>query len=249
MIASDARAEIEELVLRILRRDDAHERSLFRYIGYDWTGDRGWYFWPKGRSGVFALKEQDSAREDGDLRTVCRFYYYPDPEEEGSSDFSLQEQLVRSSGLFARRGPEPAACCALHARSSVEAFADLAHGTGIPTLEARQSLCPSLFCLGCLTFGWERNRLRSCSVEAPIRSRTFAHREVFLPSRDGGETRVLRAREIDRDVPCYDLALSFAHMLFADAELPFTEELQNESYDPDGMGRSLFLFSGERNSE
>lgn len=246
MTASDARAEIEDLVLRILRRDDAHERSLFRYLGYDWTGDRGWYFWPKERAGAYALKEQNSARLGTDLKTVFSLYYYPDIEEDASADFSLQEQMVRSSDLFARSGPELTACCELHARPCAEAFADLANGTGIPTLEARRSLCPSLFCVGCLTFEWRRDRLCACSVEAAVRSRTFAFRDVVLPDASaGGETLVLEARQLDRDVPCFDLAYSFARMLLTDAELPFTEEFGNGVSGPDGIGRSLFRFSTE----
>ena len=250
MTTINARSEIEELVLHIQRRDDAHERSVFRYMGYDWSGDLGWYFWPKERAGVFSLKEQDSTWHEQTLQSVFRLYYYPDLDEETSAMFSLQEQMVRASELFTRQRPKFSACCALHESTSdhplAEPFADLANGTGIPTVQARQSMCPALFCIGELTFQWEQERLCSCRIEAPIRSQTFAIRDVFLPSVDGqGETLVLKAREIDRNVPCFELARSFVLGLFFDAELPLMEESEGECLDPNGIGRSLFRFAIE----
>ncbi|HWQ62233.1 MAG TPA: hypothetical protein VN521_07970, partial [Negativicutes bacterium] len=181
-------------------------------ISFDWTGPCGWFFWPRNHRGVYLLKEQSSAQSEGD-----RFYlyYYPHPDEDVFADFSLAEQVARVSEVFSSQGVQFYEDCCEHGHGGCRGgpFQDLRAGKGIPVPAARERLAASLYWVGALTFGWRGGRLRSLTVEAPCRSRTWAIVDIPGPRGDGP---ALRAGDIDRNVPCWQLAWSFVTALAAD---------------------------------
>ncbi len=213
-VEMQASRRMESMLFSLVERgtDKAvRARMHFKYISFDWVGPCGWFFWPRRRRGVYLLKEQAAARDD------ARFslYYYPHPDEGVFGDFSLAEQAARVSGIFSSQGVQFYEGCPEHGHCDCreEPFADLREGKGIPVPAARERLSASLYWVGALTFGWRGGRLHSLTVEAPLRSRTWAIVDIPGPRGDGP---ALRAGDIDRNAPCWRLAWGFAAALAAD---------------------------------
>lgn len=211
---AQARSRLEDLLFSLVERGvdkDVRVRMHFKYISFDWVGPCGWFFWPRRRQGVYLLKMQSSAL-DGDRFFL---YYYPHPDEGVFSDFSLAEQAARVSEVFSSQGVGFYEGCPEHGHCDCgeEPFRDLRQGKGIPVPVARERLSASLYWIGALTFGWRCGQLDVLTLEAPVRSRTWAITDIPGPLGDGP---ALRAGDIDRNAPCWRLAWGFVAALAAD---------------------------------
>lgn len=222
--------------------DEAARAAMnFKYISFDWVGAPGWFFWPRARRGVYQIKEQ-AVRQGGDKTTV-RFslYYYPHPDEDVFIDFSLAEQAARVSEIFGSQGVLFYEGCSGHGHCGCreEPFQDLREGKGIPVPDARGRLADSLYWVGALTLLWRQDDLEALTLEAPRRSRTWAIVDIPGP-RDGGLE--LKAGDIDRNVPCWHLAKSFAVALTEDFGRAIFSIRQFDDLGKEAMKRCVIGF-------
>lgn len=196
--------------------DEATRAAMnFKYISFDWVGLPGWFFWPRTRQGVYQIKEQATLQDGDETTVIFSLYYYPHPEEDVFIDFSLVEQAARVSEIFDSKGVRFYEGCSGHGHCGCheEPFGDLREGKGIPVPDVRGRLTDSLYWVGALTILWRQNDVNTLTLEAPGRSRTWAIVDIPGP-RDGGPA--LKAGDIDRNVPCWHLAKSFAVALTED---------------------------------
>ena len=167
--AEETRHLMQHLIFRVIHRDNAKSLSHFKYIGFDWNGIPAWYLWPKENPGVYAAKESWSESNGEFVRAGFTLYYYPHPEEEAFTDFSVVEQLVRVSDFFDTQGVHLfSSCCGhghRHDHPAEKPFQDLAKEKGVPTLRLEQSVS------------------RPLGVGTPFR--TWQRRKVFRPPADG----------------------------------------------------------------
>jgi len=227
--AEFVRQMMENLILSIIQMDDARRKSHFRHIGRD-AG--------KLYQGAFSL------------------FYFPDPEEDVFSDFSLLEQLVRLSDFFDRDGVQFHSPCHLNDRGCkegpAEPFYDLRGGKGAPTPEARERLCTSLFFVGCIQMTLSGTSLLELRATAPVRSKTYSTADIPMQGNDGGTTIVLRAREMDRNVPGWDLTWLFSRSFVADLGKSWTLSTAAQTDVPDTVCSATFVFdnrdAGSRSS-
>jgi len=223
----DIKGIIDGWIHGIIHRDNARDRSNFRYISYDWIEPRGWFFWPKKSTGVFALKEALNSDYGTKGALYFNLHYFPDIEEDVFSDFSCAEQLVRVSDLFSKEGVEFVAACMLHEHddNSVH-MEDLSNGKGIPALEARERLNPCLFVIAQIGFHFHDAGLAAVSLYAPSRSATMAVRDIVIRENESSEpVVVVGERETDRYAPAWDIAFQFCRDLIEDASIAAEAEV------------------------
>ena len=199
----------ENLVLRLIATDKAHDSLRFKYISPEWVGNPGWYFWPRDRSGVFLLR-LDSAREEG--RAICsqwQVYYYPGLDEELFEAYTLDEQMVRVSDLFDSEPPVCECRCECCEADHATASLDLPGGIGVPRPDVRQRLNSWLFWVGDMDWVWQDGSLRSCTVEAPQLSKTWACCDRWATNEDGVEVLLKKAGALDRNLPAWEICQGF----------------------------------------
>lgn len=208
-----ARNLLANLLFFAMRQPNARSKSAFKYVSADWIELPGWFFWPKSRPGVFLLKLKDIQTNDSAdiIDTDYRLSYYPVLSEPLFEKFSCEEQLVRYSAYFSSQGVTFISECP-HCECRENAFADLSEGKGIPTLEARQKLKGELFNVGELSLRWEAEELTRIAMTAPHCDRTHAETVVEIAT-DTGPVRLLEIGEIDRALPCWEIAGSFVQSL------------------------------------
>jgi hypothetical protein len=201
------------LLFFAMRQPNARSKFDFKYVSADWIDLPGWFFWPKSRPGVFLLKLKDIQTNDaaGIIDTDYRLSYYPALSEPLFEKYSCEEQLVRSSAHFSSQGVAFATECP-HCECIESAFADLSEGKGIPTLEARQNMKSELFNVGKLSLHWETEKLTRIAMTAPHCDRTHAETVIEITT-DSGPIRLLEIGEIDRELPCWDIAAAFVRSL------------------------------------
>ncbi len=241
-------------IYSIIHRENAREKSHFRYISYDWIPPRGWFFWTKKRRGVFGLKEMPGQSPQEKSKIIFNIYYYPDIEEEDFGDFSYAEQLVRVSDMFSKTGVEFLATCLMHEQEHAHAhecghnhMEDLANGKGIPTTEAREGLNTCLYLLGQIVFQFNKEgEIDSLNLEAPSRSATMAITDISVRTDDAKEPEVIIcARGTDRNVPSWDIAMSFCVDLIEDTGVKAKPDIRMgiNDYDINSAG---FGFKGNK---
>lgn len=208
-----ARSLVGNLLFFAMRKPGAKENSAFKYVSADWIGLPGWFFWPQNRPGVFLLKLTNisNALPDHSVETFYRLFYYPSLEEPLFEQFSCSEQLLRASAFFSRKGVEFSTECP-HCECNPTAFAELSEGKGIPTPEARQKISDELFAVGEIKFSWKNDDLSCVRVNATYRDQTRTKAAVEILA-ESGVVRLLEADEVDRDLPCWDLAAEFTQAL------------------------------------
>lgn len=204
-----ARLLFENLVLRMIAADKARESLRFKYISPEWVGNPGWYFWPRGRSGVFLLR-LDSARNEGSvLISQWQIFYYPSPDEALFESYTLDEQIVRLSDLFDTAPPDCECCCECSETEHAAKPADLPGGIGVPRPDVRERLNSWLFWVGDMEWVWRDGSLLSCMVAAPRISRTWACCDRWATQEDGTKVLLRAAGELDRDLPAGEICQEF----------------------------------------
>jgi len=245
--AEETRHLMQHLIFRVIHRDNAKSLSHFKYIGFDWNGIPAWYLWPKENPGVYAAKESWSESNGEFVRAGFTLYYYPHPEEEAFTDFSVVEQLVRVSDFFDTQGVHLfSSCCGhghRHDHPAEKPFQDLAKEKGVPTPSGRETLCSSLYFVGSIRCTWLSLGLIHFEVESLVRSRTFAVTNIKVPSESADEMRiVVHAREKDRDVPCWHLSWLFSKAFADDLHIPYAIDRYHVPDNPDGVCHARFTF-------
>lgn len=195
----------EELFLALINNDNARENLHFKYVSPEWIGNPGWYFWPKGKKGVYCLKVVDAVPLKDGIDALLHVYYYPHPQEDVFSKYSFIEQLTRVSHVFESGKPGSVEACPCHHDHQHNNFADLQDGLGIPVPVLRSTINPWLYRLGDLICYWEKGKLKSFVIEAQEKSRTWSCRSI---SEVPGEV-LLDFKEIDRDLPAWELIEDF----------------------------------------
>ena len=233
-----ARSLLGNLLFFAMRLPNARVMSDFKYISADWIDFPGWFFWPKSRPGVFLLKLQSiqEPMNTNYIDTDYRISYFPALAEPLFEKISCEEQLVRSSELFSNQGVAFATECP-HCECSEGAFADLSDGKGIPTVEARQYMNGELFKVGEISFRWQMEKLTRIDIAAPHCDRTYAQKVIEI-AMDSGPVRLLEAGEIDRELPCWDIAASFVQSLVS--FLPVNIKMRFFSDEKEKTGRAIY---------
>jgi hypothetical protein len=240
---SQARQIIESTIFAIMERGADHtdrQGMNFKYISSDWIGTPGWFFWPRGKRGVFLVKEQRFEKLYKNKASAdFALYYYPHPEEAVFTDYSFAEQVTRVSELFSREGVAFFSGCCEHGHDNCneERFQDLQEGKGIPTPAARERLSETLFRIGSITLVANNDTLSQAIVQAPIRSRTWSI--VDIPCFNSSEL-LLNAGEIDRNVPCWELADFFITGLINDIGLTAGSCCQEGGANIDEVSRCVY---------
>lgn len=209
---------MDRWVFEIIHRDNAREVSSFRYLSYDWISPRGWYFWPKNKPGVYALKEIPTIDSCENECLLLSLYYYPSPDEPVFQHYSLAEQIVRVSPMFSTDGVRFQVSCLLHSQDEEDPDGDQGHvhmedlksGKGIPTIEGREKLNPALFIIAYLEVVLKEKMPVRISMLSPGRSRTMATKDFILTDEISGDSStVICEHETDRDIPSWELGLDF----------------------------------------
>ncbi|MBN1827600.1 MAG: hypothetical protein JW884_00435 [Deltaproteobacteria bacterium] len=219
---------VDSLLHDIMNRDNAKERSNFQYVSFDWSGLPGWYFWPKGRDGVYALKELENERHDRQNgHNACfALYYYPALHEAAMADYSLFERVVRKSELFDENEIHVSGCSCHHGEeiaAKPTAWGGIHRSKGIPTHYGREVMSPDLFVVASVELEWTKEQLAGCTVRAPERWRTVV------------------GDKLDRNMPCWDLAWSFVEALASDVNRPYTIARETEDIPNEGVVKSATI--------
>jgi len=214
-----AERSFADLVLRLINIENAKERLHFKYVSPEWLGDPGWYFWPKDRRGVYFLRLETALPDDAGVEAGFALHYYPHPEEEVFTRYSFLEQLARASDLFSSARPQAAGACCCHEDRTPSNYADLHDGLGIPVPEKRAELKHWLYRVGTVACRWENGQPKRFKAEAPSRSCTWACEKITVPAENGNDFTLIDKRELDRDVPAWELCLSFSLNFLNDISL------------------------------
>jgi hypothetical protein len=199
----------ENIVLRMIATDKAHESLRFKYISPEWVGNPGWYFWPRGRSGVFLLR-LDSAKQEGYvLYSQWQIFYYPSPDEVLFESYTLDEQIVRLSDLFDKAPPGCECRCECSEADHAAKPAEFPSGIGVPRPEVRERFNSWLFWVGDRDWVWQDGSLRSCMVAAPRISRTWTCCDRWATQEDGEKVLLREAGALDRNLPAWRICQEF----------------------------------------
>jgi hypothetical protein len=211
---------LDLLLHDIMNRDNARERSNFEYMSFGWGVFPGWYFWPKRRKGVYALKELGHERRGLRNRYDAHFalYYYPALTEEVMADYSLLEKIIRRSELFDEGEIHVSGCCHHEPVSC-----GVRRTKGIPTHYGREVMSADLFVIALVELLWMKDLLSRCVVRAAERWQTIA----------GGS--------VDRNVPCWELAWFFINTLTTDVNRPYTIATETDDSSRDGVVKSATI--------
>lgn len=224
---SKTKTYIDLILHDIMNRDNAKARSNFDYISFDCSGFPGWYFWPKGRKGVYALKELENERRGRRNRHNAFFalYYYPALTEEVTADYSLFEQIIRKSELFDEGEIHVSGCCHRDEEIDLEPLARCSthRSKGVPTHYGREVMKGDLFVVASVELQWMKDLLTCCIVRAPERWRTLV------------------GDKVDRHIPCWELAWFFVHAFTSELNRFYTIATETEDVPQEGVVKSATI--------
>lgn len=185
-------------------------------------GEEGaWYFWLKGSSGVYELKQSKQEIVGDCERSTFALKYYPAIEESAFEDFSCVEQIVRLGEFFEQgnvsipENVDVCPCCGgkyeenvghhqCHEHSDGEHIHLKEHNVerpkGIPKMQCRKQIPDELFQIASIGFIIEGEHLKDISLETQDYCRSYAMEGILIQDAQGDSHELVKPGEIDRNI-------------------------------------------------